>query len=462
MERLLPQNIEAEEGCVGSLIIDPAVVSQIAVFLRPEDFYRNAHQHIYAAIVDLFRAHTPADLITLCDELERRGQLEEIGGAAYVSSLVNAVPTSANVEYYARIVQRASMLRRLIHAAGQMAALAYNEYDADVALEKSAKLLMEIRTHHQEEEEQDFAEVLDELLEETYARMEGTISQHLLHPGLPGLTAAIGGGIDRGELVYLAGRPGSGKSVLGLDTADAVAGQVREQGGTVFYYTLEMSATQQVRRLVAARARINTQLIRVGFRGAYGEIDTDSLRKFHERAEALRIRLRGTLFIHKKPITVESLYDRLYNAVLTKNCRFVVIDQLDLIADEERDNEHDQISHTSKRLKQIARELNIPILCLVQLNRDVEHRSGLAAKRPTLPDFRYSGRLEQDADQVWFLFRPGMYEARPQDKAWPEYGEIILGKMRDGQRGLIVPYRFQEPYALMEDWPSDWERPEIA
>lgn len=461
MERLLPHNIEAEEGVLGSIILDPEAIPQVADFLRPEDFYRDAHRHIFAAVIDLHRAHTPADLITLCEELERRGQLRDIGGAAAVSSLVNAVPTSANVEYYARIVERAAMMRRLVHAAGQMAALAYNEPDSREALERSMRLLLAISDRHQNEGEQDFEEVLDELLEETYNRMEGSLSHHLLQTGLPALNAAVSG-IDRGELVYLAGRPGTGKSVLGLDMADAVAGQVKEQGGTVFYYTLEMSATQQVRRLVAARARINTQLIRTGFRGAYGELADEELSKFNQKAQALRERLKGTLFIHKQPISVDRLYERLYNAVLTKHCRFVVIDQLDLLEDEDRFREHDQISYASKRLKQIARDLNLPILCLVQLNREVEHRHGLAEKRPILPDFRYSGRLEQDADQVWFLFRPSMYEARPEDCHWAEYGEIILGKMRDGQRGLIVPYRFIEPYALIEAWPGDWERPVVA
>lgn len=460
MERLLPHNIEAEEGVLGSIILDPEAIPQIADFLRPEDFYRDAHRHIFAAVIDLHRDHTPADLITLCEELDRRGQLKDIGGTASVASLVNAVPTSANVEYYARIVERASMMRRLVHAAGQMAALAYSEQDAHEALERSMRMLLQISDRYQDDQEQDFEEVLVELLEETYNRMEGSVSQHLLQTGLPALNAAISG-IDRGELVYVAGRPGTGKSVLGLDVADAVAGQVKEQGGTVFYYTLEMSATQQVRRLVAARARINTQLIRTGFRGAFGELEAEELHRFNQKAQALRERLAGTLFIHKKPISVDRLYERLYNAVLTRNCRFVVIDQLDLLEDERRDREHDQISYASKRLKQIARDLNLPILCLVQLNREVEHRHGLAEKRPILPDFRYSGRLEQDADQVWFLFRPSMYEARPQDCHWSEYGEIILGKMRDGQRGLIVPYRFVEPYALIEEWPSDWERPVV-
>src|SRR5215470_14931904 len=134
MEKLLPQNIEAEEGVLGSIIIDPEAVVQVADFLRPDDFYRDAHRAIYQAVLDLYSDRGPADLITLCDELQRRGRLDEIGGQGYIAALVSAVPTSANVEYYARIVERAAIMRRLIHAAGQIAALAYNEVDATEAL----------------------------------------------------------------------------------------------------------------------------------------------------------------------------------------------------------------------------------------------------------------------------------------------------------------------------------------
>lgn len=297
---------------LGSIILEPEAVPQVVDFLRPEDFYRDAHRQIYAAVIDLHHDHTPADLITLWEEFDRRGQLKDIGGAASVSSLVNAVPTSANVEYYGRIVERASMMRRLVHAGGQMAALAYTEKDARVALEQSMHLLLEISARHQDNQEQDFEEVLDELLEETYNRMEGTVSQHLLQTGLPALNAAASG-MDRGGQAPQADRPRP-------EPAHPVPGAVQPE---------------------------------------------------------------------------------------------------------------------------------------------VEYRHGLAEKRPILPDFRYSGRLEQDADQGWFVFRPSMCEARPQEPHWSEYGEIILGKMRDGQRGLIVPYRFVEPYALIEAWPSEWERPVV-
>lgn len=460
MERSLPQSIEAEEGALGSLIIDPEAIVQVFDILRAEDFYRDAHRTIYRAILDLYTERGPADLITLCKELERRGQLDETGGQAYIASLVNAVPTSANIEYYARIVVRTAIARRLIHAAGQIAGLAYNEVDEEEMREKSMELVLQATTLRQQSHEQDFGDVLNELVEETYRRMEGTLEQHLLLTGIPELDATITG-MERGELIFAAGRPGTGKSVLGLMIAEAVALQIKPQKETVYYYTLEMSATQQVRRLIAAHLHMNGQLIRAGFRGPSGRILEEALERFDKQASTLREQLQGTLFIHSKPISVDSLYQRLMLAVSTRKCRFVVIDQMDLFEDPRRDKEHEQISYASKRLKQIARDLNITILCLVQLSREVERRPGLVGKRPILSDLRYSGRLEQDADQVWFLFRPSLYEERPTSVSWSEYGEIILAKVRDGQRGKILPYRFLAPFTAIEPWPQDWERPTI-
>lgn len=462
MEKMLPQNIEAEEGVLGSVIIDPEAIFQVVNILRPEDFYRDAHKAIYAVIYDFFQKHRgPADLITICDELGRRGRLEEMGGSGYVSSLVNAVPTSANVEYYARIVERTAIMRRLIHVAGQVAALAMNEQDPNEAVSKAHRLLMEVNARQLGDLEDDFADVLDDLQTEVTQRMIDGADKHLLRTGLSALTTAIGGGMERGELIYVAGRPGSGKSVVGLDTARAAAEQVREQGGTVFYYTLEMSSAQQAQRMIASETEINTQLIRTGFRKADGTRDDVAMTAFNAKIADLKQRLGGVLKMHSKPISVDNLHSRLYQAVASQGCRLAVIDQLDLFEDERRDKEHDMISYTSKRLKQIANDLRIPILALVQLNREVEHRTSLSAKRPTLPDFRYSGRLEMDADQVWFVFRPSLYEQRPQVPHWNEYGEIILGKMRDGQRGLMIPFRFKEQYTAISDWPHEYGRPII-
>jgi replicative DNA helicase len=461
MERALPYNIEAEQGFLGSLIIDPDAISHVIDLVQPEDFYRDTHKTLYRQIVRLYHEQMKSDPITLGDALERANLLEDIGGQGYLASLMVCVPTSGNVDYYARIIARDAVARRLVHASGQIAALAYSKGDQANLLEQAMQLLMEVQGAQHGGQEESFSVVLDRLLEETYNRMDGAISQHLLKTGLTALDVAITG-IEPGELILLAGRPGSGKSVFGLSVAENVATQVKPQGGTVFYYTLEMGATQQVRRMLSAKTRINSQLIRIGFRGPYGDLAEPALDRFVNEAQRMRELLGETLYIHSKPISVDALYGRLCNAVATKHCRFVVIDQLDLFEDSRREHEQEQISHTSKRLKQIARELNIPILCLVQLNRQLESRPGLLGKRPMLPDLRYSGRLEQDADQVWFLFHPSMYEERPDTPAWREYSELCLGKVRDGQRGAAIPYRFLEQFTAIEDWPKEWAMPEMG
>ncbi|MBV9231405.1 MAG: intein-containing replicative DNA helicase, partial [Chloroflexi bacterium] len=210
MEKLLPQNIEAECGVLGSIIIDPQAIVQVADFLRAEDFYRDAHRTIYEVAIQLYEQHTPADFITLCDELERLNKLEDVGGASYITTLINQVPTSGNVEYYGRIVERTAILRRLIHAAGQIAAIAYEEGDANIALDKAEQLIFSISQRHARADFSALSELLSgymEKLEQLHER-RGTIV------GVPtGFTDLdrLTGGLQRSDLIILAARPAVGK-----------------------------------------------------------------------------------------------------------------------------------------------------------------------------------------------------------------------------------------------------------
>ncbi|HEY3992185.1 MAG TPA: DnaB-like helicase N-terminal domain-containing protein, partial [Ktedonobacteraceae bacterium] len=210
MEKLLPQNIEAECGVLGSIIIDPEAIVQVSDFLQPADFYRDAHRTIYEVILHLYQSSEPADFITICDELERRNRLEDVGGASYITSLINQVPTSGNVEYYGHIVERTSTLRRLIHAAGQIAAVAYEEGDADVALDKAEKLIFEISQRHSRS---DFSS-MEEILADYMTKLEQLNARRGTIVGVPtGFTDLdrITGGLQRSDLIVLAARPGIGK-----------------------------------------------------------------------------------------------------------------------------------------------------------------------------------------------------------------------------------------------------------
>ena len=222
MEKLLPQNIEAECGVLGSIIIDPEAIVQVAEFLFPDDFYRDAHRTIYEVILQLYEQREPADFITICDELERRNKLEVVGGASYITSLINQVPTSGNVEFYGRIVERNAILRRLIEAAGQIAAVAYEEEDADVALDKAEQLIFNISQRHARSDFSLLRDILSEYmnkLDQLHER-RGTIVGVLTgFADLDHLT----GGLQKSDLIILAARPAVGKSSMALTMAHNTA-----------------------------------------------------------------------------------------------------------------------------------------------------------------------------------------------------------------------------------------------
>src|SRR5579871_1830763 len=260
VEKLLPQNVEAEAGVLGSLLIDPEALVQVGEFLRPDDFYRDAHRIIYEAVLDLYEAGDPTDLITLTDELARRGKLDEIGGIGYVSSLANQVPTSANVEYYARIVERTAILRRLIHAAGQIAGVAYNEPDAAAALDEAEKLVFNVSQRYVREEFEHIRDTLREYIDKLDQLHErrGTIVG--VPTGFNDLDKMTGG-LQKSDLIILAARPAVKKTALSLSLAYNTALRHKSR---VAFFALEMSKEQLVQRLLSMDSNIDQQRLRTG------------------------------------------------------------------------------------------------------------------------------------------------------------------------------------------------------
>jgi replicative DNA helicase len=260
VEKLLPQNLEAEAGVLGSLLIDPDATVQVADFLRPDDFYREAHRAIYQAVVDLYEAGQPADLITLTDELARRGRLDDIGGISYVSSLANQVPTSANVEYYAHIVERTAILRRLIHAAGQIAAVAYNEPDAASALDQAEKLIFNVSQRFTRDDLEPIRVTLQEYfdkLDHLHERRDSIVGVATGFSDLDKMT----GGLQKSDLIILAARPSIGKTAMSLSLAHNAA---LRYGHTIAVFSLEMSKEQLVARLLSMDAGVDQQRLRTG------------------------------------------------------------------------------------------------------------------------------------------------------------------------------------------------------
>ncbi len=380
MEKLLPQNIEAECGVLGSIIIDPEAIVQVSDFLHADDFYRDAHHTIYEVILQLYEEHEPADFITICDELERRNRLEEVGGASYITSLINQVPTSGNVEFYARIVERTAILRRLIHAAGQIAAIAYEEGDADIALDKAEQLIFNISQRHARSDFTHMREVLAEYMNKLDKLHErrGTIV------GVPtGFTDLdrITGGLQKSDLIVLAARPGIGKSSLALSLAHNSA---LNYHNSIAVFSLEMSKDQLAQRLLSMDASIDQQRLRTGI------IEEDEWDRIVYAMDTLS---ESNIWIDDTAgISTMEMRSKARRLQAEHGIDLIIVDYLQLmqatIGGRRNENRVQEISEISRSLKGLARELNVPVLALAQLSRAVESRQ---SKVPQLSDLRESG-----------------------------------------------------------------------
>ena len=436
MEKLLPQNIEAECGVLGSIIIDPEAIVQVSDFLHADDFYRDAHRMIYEVILQLYEEHEPADFITICDELERRNKLEEVGGASYITSLINQVPTSGNVEFYARIVERTAILRRLIHAAGQIAAIAYEEGDADIALDKAEQLIFNISQRHARS---DFTHMHDVLAE--YMNKLDQLHEHRgTIVGVPtGFTDLdrLTGGLQKSDLIVLAARPGIGKSSLALSLAHNSALKYRN---SIAVFSLEMSKDQLAQRLLSMDARIDQQRLRTGI------IEEDEWDRIVYAMDTLS---ESNIWIDDTAgISTMEMRSKARRLQAEHGIDLIIVDYLQLmqatIGGKRNENRVQEISEISRSLKGLARELNVPVLALAQLSRAVESRQ---SKVPQLSDLRESGSIEQDSDIVMFIYRDDLYNQESERK---NIADIIIAKHRNGPVGEISLY-FQASQTRFRD-----------
>jgi len=424
IERLPPQNIEAEEAVLGALLIDPDAIFRVITFLRPSDFYREKNGWIYDAALALHERREPIDFLTICDELEHRGQLEQIGGPAFITSLINAVPTSVHVEHYARLVERAATRRRLIEAAGQIAALAYQEAeDVDEVVDRAEEVLFGVS---QRRVARDLVPI-KQILSDYYDRIEYLTRHRGEMIGIPTGFADIDkllGGFQRSDLIILAARPSVGKTSLALSIAHNAAKKFRQR---VALFSLEMSAEQVVQRLISAETGIDSQRLR------RGEIADDEWGRFMKASSDLAETL---FYVDDTPnISALELRTKARRLHAEIGLDLLVVDYLQLMRGDVRaENRVQEISAISRSLKALARELNVPLLALSQLSRSVESRSD---KRPILSDLRESGALEQDADVVIFIYRDEMYNENTERK---NIADIIVAKHRNGPTGTVSLY----------------------
>ncbi|MCD6402624.1 replicative DNA helicase [bacterium] len=427
-EKLPPQNIEAEKSLLGCLMIDKSAIYKVADFLLPDDFYKKSHQEIYRAALDLFEKGEPIDLLSLSNRLKERKTLEEVGGSAYLTELVNCVPTARHVINYAKIVQQKRFLRDLIEASHEIELLAYDETeDIDIVLDKAEKRIFSIAQRNLSE---NFLPV-KEALEEAFERIDNLSKQKGGIRGLPTGFVQLDnllGGLQKSDMIILASRPGLGKSSLALNISANIA---ISKNIPVGIFSLEMSRDQVVDRLIAAQGNIDLWRLRTGRLSAEGE-DNDFVRIRH----ALDVLAKAPIYIDDTPglnvLQIRAMARRLQ---AQRGLGLVVIDYLQLLEPRHTtDSMVRQITEISKSLKALARELNVPVLALSQLSRAVEQRS---PQIPRLADLRESGSLEQDSDVVLFIYREDRYNP---DTTRKNIADIIVAKHRNGPVGKAELY----------------------
>jgi len=429
IDKLAPQAVEAEQSVLGSILIDADAILKVADFLRPVDFYRSQHASIYTGMLSLHAQREPIDLVTLGDELRRRDELEAIGGPAYLATLMNSVPTAVHAEHYGRIVERKAVLRNLIGAAGKIAAVGYEEAnDAEVAIDRAESILFEIS---QRRTDGGF-ESLSILLGQAYDRLE-YLHDHRgqiigVPTGLKDLDALLGG-LQPSDLIILAARPSVGKTSLALNVAQHAA--IRE-GKKVGVFSLEMSKEQLALRLLSAESGINPRPLQTGF------VDETDWSKI---ARVMNDMATATMWIDDSPVlSVMELRTKARRLEAEQHgLDLIIVDYLQLMqaSTPSRDgNRVQEVSEISRGLKQLARELKVPVLALSQLSRGVEQRG---SAEPRLSDLRESGSIEQDADVVIFLYRDG-------EQNMDADVELVKAKVAKHRNGPIgeVPLQFRK------------------
>ena len=421
---LPPSSLEAEEGVLGSLLIDPDAIALVADFLASRDFYREAHRLLFETMLTLWTKQEPADYITICDELERQEKLKAVGGAAYVTALINAVPTSGNVEHYSRIVAQKALYRRLIHAAGEIAAIAYRE-ESD-ALETAEQLLFTIGQHRNTS---DFTrvDVIMARCMQTLDTLQNRQGENVV-VGVPTafrhLDTALGG-LQRSDLVVLAACPGVGKTSFALNVA---ANAVYHHQQRVAIFSLEMSKEQLGMRLLSMTAPMDQQRLRMGW------VEDDEWGRLIDTMGTLS---GGSLWIDDTAgISVAAMRSKARRLQAQHGIDLIIVDYLQLmhatLEGKRFGNREQEISEISRNLKAIAKELNVPVLALAQLSRAVESRQ---SKIPQLSDLRESGAIENDADVVLFIYREDLYN--PENEESRNTADIIIAKHRNGPVGTI-------------------------
>lgn len=422
-DRLPPQSRDAERSVLGSMLRDNTAINDVQPILRAENFYFDAHQKIFQAISDIYNDGHPVDLVILAERLRQQKQLADVGEESYLADLWDAAPTAANAEYYARIVREKAITRNLIHASTEILRDAYDQgMPAEEMLGAAERKILDIA----EKGVASNTSTITEALHEAYTRIDqrmGRTDPNAIS-GIPtGFVDldALTAGFQNNELIILAARPSVGKTAFSLNIVRHV---IVEEHQPVFFVSLEQSRIELAERLLAAQARVDSHKLRKG------HLSAEDIGKLHAAGDVLR---NAKLFIDDTPgqgmLRIAANARRLQ---LKHHIRLVVIDYLQLIDPENRkDPRQEQVAQISRRLKFLARELEIPVIALAQVNRSAEDRQD---HRPRLADLRESGSIEQDADTCLMLHRPGRFDGGMEDNII----EVIVAKQRNGPTGEVT------------------------
>ena len=456
-DHLPPQSLESEQATLGAALISRTALERVLERLRREDFYLEAHRRIYEVLAHLAERDEPADVLTLPEELRRRGELEAVGGVAYVSALVESVPTAAHVEYYARTVEEKSTLRKLIDASGEITAMAHSQdQEVDDIVDQAERLIFAVA---QRRMNQGFVAIRPVLLD-AMERLETVRASDSRLTGVPTGFERLDlmtSGFQNGDMIVVAGRPSMGKTSLALAFA-VNAAQLAEAPVAVF--SLEMSKEQLAHRMICSEAKVDGMRLRTGFLRTNTEDDESDWTRLGRAVGRL-----GDLPIYiddSSDISVLDMRAKCRRLKSEHGLGMIVVDYMQLIRGQAKsENRNQEISLIARQLKGMARELNCPVIALSQLSRNVERRED---KRPMLSDLRESGSIEAEADLVIMLYRSRYYNRDGEDGAaepppgqeWLEESEIILAKHRNGPVGTIK-LGFLRRYARFEDLAEGYE-----
>ncbi len=419
LDRIPPQNLEAEQAVLGAMLIEREAISKVAELLRPEDCYREAHRLIYNAMLELFNKNDAVDMVTVIEFLRKEDKLEAAGGIAYVTSLANSVPTAANVLYHARIVEEKALLRQLINAATNIAGMGYEgSEEVTNILDSAEKMILSVSSRKMGGEFTPIKSIIFDAfnkIEQLYAS-KGSITG--LSTGFKDLDK-LTSGLQPSDLILIAARPSMGKTAFVLNIAQHIG--IAEKKAVAFF-SLEMSKEQLVQRMLCAESAIDSQRLRIG------ELEAKDWTKLVSGADRLSA---APIFIDDTAgITVMEMRSKARRLKIEHNLSLIIIDYLQLMQGSSKgkgsENRQQEISEISRSLKALAREINVPVIALSQLSRSVESRQ---VKKPMLSDLRESGSLEQDADIVAFLYRDDYYNPDSDKK---NITEVIIAKHRNG------------------------------